>query len=114
MNRREFFKMIFGAGAACVLPGVIEVEPEVAGEDSQKLTWATEEIAIKTLTDKQLEWLRKKFAESDCVGKVRIVPKCNSRVNWKYIDPSLMVDRSSGVLLNRDGTVAGLIHNIGN
>ena len=105
MNRREFFKMIFGVGVACVLPRVVEVEVEqVPGV-----------ITLPDLTDEQLE-LREQFtelAESNCVGKVRMVPKCNSRVNWKYIDPSLMVDRSSGVLLNRDGTIAGLIHNIG-
>jgi len=90
MNRREFFRMIFGAGAACVLP---KITPEVTERDiaekltelqgTQKLTWATEQIAINPMTDEQLEWLRKKFAESDCVGEVRIVPKCDSRVDWE-------------------------------
>ena len=93
MNRREFFRMIFGAGVACVLPKMVEVVPEVTGRDivekltelrdtTQEFTWATEQIAINPMTDEQLERLRKRFAESDCVGEVRIVPKCDSRVDW--------------------------------
>ena len=53
-------------------------------------------------------------SESDCVGEVRIVPKCDSRVNWEHIDSALTPDETAVVMLNNNGTVAGVIHNIGN
>ena len=97
MNRREFFRMIFGAGAACVLPGVVEAAPEVAVGDSQKLTWATEEIAINSLTDEQLEWLRKRVAESDCVGEVRVLAGRESkRYTWqRYMEQAIADEMAS-------------------
>ena len=70
MNRREFFKMIFGAGVACVLPKGAEVAPEVE-QTSNPLVWKSTPI---------------------------------------HLHPAWTPDETTIVMLNNNGTVAGLIH----
>ena len=91
MNRREFFKMIFGAGAACVLPGVVKAIPKTAFE-SQCPRTAKYLAELQAWQSMALTW-----------GSTPI-----------YFDPGFTPDETAVVMLNNNGTVAGVIHNIGN
>jgi len=103
MNRRGFFKALFGAGTACVLPRVVDVTPE-----EERIPGV---ITTDTpLTDKQLEWLRKELTISICVPPAK-------PLIWKstpiHLDPAWTPDETAIVILNNNSSVAGLIHNIG-
>ncbi len=37
----------------------------------------------------------------------------DSKIDWDHVDPGQGADTTAIVMLNNDGTVAGLIHNIG-